>query len=297
MGTAITPRQAAVNHAFIRFAREVVTHTFVKKEGNGTYDYHAQGYKIRVVKDAGFPTNVPVTIFFQDNIEVASGHLNLIDQCDAKITQQLGDHLLSIADVVQGMLDRGEFAAHGGPRDKSSLVEIMFDANFKSVLTKFNRMIISPARRENPAGKYQWPLNDYTIEVEFPESVAKDFTPFTIFLTERTPLARGMFNTNSGEVTDLVCGQSDHGIGIFEALCRMVDTWEPMPQAWETAQLSEPPMILTNMADINDEWIEWFRKDNPGTSYAKAVHAALAQIDLEMKNCKKILDKYAITRY
>lgn len=82
-----------------------------------------------------------------------------------------------------------------------------------------------------------------------------------------------------------------------DATSKMVDTNELMSESRGVVQSPEPPMILTNMADINDEWIEWFRKDNPGTSYAKAVHSALAQIDLEVKNYKKILDKYSINRY
>lgn len=297
MSIATTALQNLITDAFVRFARDVVTQTFAN-EGQGTYNYHAQKYKISVVKDAGFPGVVPIKIFFQGNLEVASGQLSLIDRCEAKITSQLGDHLSTISATLHGMLDRGEFnGIHGYTREKTTPVDGMFDTAFKNVLTKFNRMIISPARGDNPAGKYQWPLNDYTLEVEFPDSSEKDFIPFTIFRIERAPLARGMFNTSSWEVTDLVCDQSNHGIGIFDALSRMVDTWEPMPQAWETAQLSEPPMILTNMADINDEWVDWFRKENPGTSYAKAIHTALTHLTAESRKLKAIVDKYAINRY
>lgn len=292
MGTTLTAGQAAINQAFVRFAREVVTHTFVKKEGNGTYDYHAQGYKIRIVKDAGFPGDVPVTIFFQDSIEVASGHLCLADQCDAKITPQLGDHLSSIASVLTGMLDRGEFAAHGGPQDKNSLVESMFDASFKSMLTKFNRLIVSPARQAHPPGKYQWPMGNYTLEVDFPESSEMACVPFTVFLTESGSLARGTFNTTTWDVTDIVCGQSLHAIGIFDAVSRMVDTNESMSPSWETSRATEPQMLLNNIADINDEWVDWFRKENPGTSYAKAVNAALTYMNTEVKKFKAIIDKY-----
>jgi hypothetical protein len=56
-------------------------------------------------------------------------------------------------------------------------------------------------------------------------------------------------------------------------------------------------MLLTNMTDINDEWIEWYRQENPGTSYAKAIHTALAQMTEEYRKLKAVVDKYSINRY
>jgi len=286
--------QNLITDAFVRFARDVVTQTFAKEE-QGTYNYHAQKYKISVVKDAGFPNDVPIKIFFQSNLEVANGRLSLVDRCSAKITSQVGDHLSTISATLHGMLDRGEFdGIHGYTREKMAPVDGMLDTFFKTVLTKFNRMIVSPAQQAHPAGKYQWPLGDYTLEVDFPESKDVILIPFTIFLAKSGSLARGIFNTSTWEVDGLVCGQSIHAIEIYDSLSRMVETNEPMSAAYEEAQLSEPPMvsITNNTPDISDEWVQWFRECNPGASYAKAVHVAITHMNAEARKLKTITDRY-----
>lgn len=166
--------------------------------------------------------------------------------------------------------------------------------NLINALTKFNRMIVSPAQQAHPAGKYQWPLGDYTLEVDFPESKDTILIPFTIFLGKSGSLARGWFNTSTWEVVDLVCGQSIDAIGIYDSLSRMLETNEPMSVAYEEAQLPEPPMVLitNNTPDISDEWVQWFRERNPGTSYAKAVHVALTHMNAEARKLKTITDRY-----
>lgn len=299
MGIATTALQNLITHAFLRFARDVVARTLAKGE-QGTYNYHAQEYTISVVKDAGFPNNVPIKIFFQDNLEVASGHLGLLDRCSAKITSELGDHLSMISATLNGMLDRGEFdGIYGYTREKTAPLDAMLDAGFKNALTKFNRMIVSPAQQAHPAGKYQWPLGDYTLEVDFPESKDVNLIPFTIFLAESGSLARGGFNTSTWEIVDLVCGQSIHAIGIYDSLSRMLETKFHTFGMDSEEQLSEPPMVLitNNTPDISDEWVKWFCERNPGTSYAKAIHAALTHLTTEARKLKAIVDKYAINRY
>ena len=298
MSTAPTAVQTLINQAFVRFARDVVTHTFVKKEGHGTYDYHAQGYKIRIVKDDGFPVDVPVTIFFQDSIEVASGRLNLIDQCEAKITSQLGDHLSTIAAILHGMLDRGEFTV-GKP--SVGVAEVMYRATFKDLLQKFNRLIVAPAYKQLPSGEYQWPIGEYTLAVILPESPKTTVIPFTIFINKSTTFSRGYFDMTSFEVTELICPPVGHAETILLPLSELVrvnDT-EEMSPAWEASQAEEPPMVLitNNTPDISDEWVTWFCKRNPGTSYAKAIHAALTHLTTEARKLKAIVDKYSINRY
>lgn len=293
-----TTLQTTINDAFVRFGREVVTRTYAK-EGQGTYDYPAQDYVIRVViGDLKFLSDVSVKVFFRGDLEVITGKLSFVPPYSAKV-EPVGvpTYLSAFAGILHGMLDRGEFAFNGLALDNREPTEKMFDVEFKNTLEKFNRVIVSPARQDNPPGKYQWPVGEYTLEVDFPVSSVKDFIPFTIFRDGSGSLGGGEFNTFDRSVTNLVFPRPNHVVAFLDALSRMVDDGEPMSKAWELARAVEPPMILTNMADINDEWVEWFRKDNPGTSYAKAVHAALAQIDLEMKSYKKILDKYAINRY
>lgn len=174
----------------------------------------------------------------------------------------------------------------------------MYQATFKNMLDQVNRLLVKPARAEQPAGKYQWPLGDFTLEVGFSDDPADAIVPFTISHFESGRVCRGWFDVKALKISELDYPSPTNLAYLCLSITAMLqDVKEPTVDLVAHPYGVEPPMILTNMADINDEWIGWFRKDNPGTSYAKAVHAALARIDLEMKNYKKIIDKYAITRY
>lgn len=297
MNTKSTTPQTDINEVFLRLAREVIIRTF-QKQGPGTYDYHAHNYKISVVNDNGFPNDVPVKIFFENKLEVAKGSINF-QLSVAKISALTDNHhLLALAGILQGMLDRGEFT-EGKP--SVGVTEVMYQATFKDLLQKFNRLIVVPAYKQLPGGEYQWPIGEYTLAVILPESPKTTVIPFTIFINKATTFSRGYFDMNSFEVTELICPPLGHAETILLPLSELVRTndTEEMSPAWEASQAEEPPMVLitNNTPDISDEWVTWFCKRNPGTSYAKAIHAALTHLTTEARKLKAIVDKYSINRY
>lgn len=300
MSNAITACQVAVNIAFDRFGQHVVYPTY-KKNGKGLYEFPVKDYVISVLIDDGFPDNVGVRVLFGNKLEVASGHFNFNSSFKATVTEHSTvHHLPALADQLTGMFDRGEFATHGHALDKQTPVDGMFArAAYANILGTFNRSIVSPARQNNPPGKYQWPVGEYTLEVDFPESSVIDVIPFTIFRDKSGSLGGGGFNTFNWTATNLVLPPPNHVMMFLDALSKMVDTNEPMSEAWEAAQVEEPPMVLitNNTPDISDEWVTWFCKRNPGTSYAKAIHAALTHLTTEARKLKAIVDKYSINRY
>lgn len=299
MSTAITAQQVAVNIAFDRFAQHVVYPTY-KKDGKGLYDFPVKNYVISVNIDAGFPDNVGLKILFGDKLEVASGQINFNNSLKATVKEHsTTHHLFTLADHLTGMLDRGEFAAYGNGLDKNTPEDGMFVATYKNLVEKFNRAIVSPARQNNPPGKYQWSVGEYTLEVDFPESSVIDVIPFTIFRDKSGSLGGGGFNTADWSATNLVLPPPNHVMMFLDALSRMVGDGEPMSPAWEESQVEEPPMVLitNNTPDISDEWVNWFCKRNPGTSYAKAIHVALTHLTTEARKIKVIVDKYSINRY
>lgn len=298
MSIAITACQVAVNIAFDRFAQHVVWPTY-NKNGKGLYEFPVKEYVISVNIDEGFPDNVGLKILFGNKLEVASGHINFNGSFKATVTEHTTvHHLPALADHLTGMLDRGEF-------DEASpsvgVTEVMYQATFKDLLQKFNRLIVVPAYKQLPSGEYQWPIGEYTLAVILPESPKTTVIPFTIFINKSTTLSRGYFDTGSFEVTELICPPLGHAETILFPLSELVKTndTEEMSPAWEASQVEEPPMVLitNNTPDISDEWVTWFCKRNPGTSYAKAIHAALTHLSTEARKLKAIVDKYSINRY
>lgn len=165
---------------------------------------------------------------------------------------------------------------------------------FQDLMEQFNRVVIAPTRAEHGPGTYQWPLDGYTLEVVFPEKAGDWLVPFRFFIGSTGPLALGCFDTQMLAVPGFEHPPLEHLRNLTSALSMiLMNRSGPVPL--DSTDLGpEPAMILTNMNDINDEWVEWYRRENPGTSYSKAVHAALTHMNSEVKKFKIIIEKYSI---
>lgn len=294
MGTAVTALHAALQELLNRFAKDVVSSMY-KKGAIGAFEWPIQDFTIRIdIIDGGPPNRVPFVLLHDGILTEYNGTFEILESPVATFSGWSSSGLITeFLNSLSVMFVRGELGEIA-PKAQYNLKPEDVGA-FKTLLEKFNRTVLSPARQAHPSGKYQWPLGDYTLEVDFPESVEVATIPFTIFRDKSGSLSRGLFNTNTWEVTDLVCPQLEHVSNIFFSLSPMVVTSEPMSGSQETRAGTEPPMIVitNNTPDISDEWVKWFCERNPGTSYAKAIHAAITHMNAEARKLKTITDRYA----
>lgn len=176
----------------------------------------------------------------------------------------------------------------------SAIMTQALQTTFQDLMEQFNRVVVAPARAEQGPGKYQWSLDTYTLEVVFPEKLADYLVPFRIFIGNTGPLALGAFDTHTLVVPGFQHPAMEH-LRVLTTAMSMILTERSGSVPLDSTDLGpEPAMILTNMNDINDEWVEWYRRENPGTSYSKAVHAALTHMNSEVKKFKIIIEKYSI---
>lgn len=263
------------------------------QRGHGIHDVYFDKFMLRITFP-NFPgaSIAPLNIFYEQTV-LATGRFDLSypDVVNLEAYPSLKDGNRFNELLTKYLLELPVMSTDVVGND-------ILKVDFKGILQQVNLYLVAPTRGTQPPGNYQWPVGDFLLDVRFPNNPNDPAVPLALLRDGDKRIASCLLDTAAHSVHDIEYPSVDDMIFLGLHLKELLGGVESYRDKDITRiQEPEPPMILTNMADINDEWIEWFRKDNPGTSYAKAVHAALAQIDLEVKNRKKILDKYAITRY
>jgi hypothetical protein len=168
-----------------------------------------------------------------------------------------------------------------------SVPKDIWQATFKELLEKFNERFVVPAHTEQPQGVYQWPLGSHTLEVVFHDNQQPYVVPFTIFKSKTEVLGQGCFDTQLKVVCSIVYPDVKYLTELCTSLGMMVQqTSDDRTHGFELY----PPLIAKD--DINDSWVEKYRQDHPGTSYASAVSAAVKEIKQTATVLQRILDKH-----
>lgn len=174
---------------------------------------------------------------------------------------------------------------------------------FQETLNSFGQRVIPQTYKAVTAGTYEWPIGtEYAIRVVFPDPSdlpTPTAAPFT--LTCKTSMVGvGHFDLRSSGEAHINEMPSNHHINEMVHDIKIMlarDEIRPLneagqPQSENQYHHAAPAMLMNDFTDLNDEWVEWYRKQNVGASYAKAVHVGLGLIRQESKKLRSLVDKY-----
>lgn len=281
----------ALQEALGKFAREVLIHTYATT-GRGVYEWAIENYLIRVVLPDEVGTkasheSIPFTLLYGGN-SIGVGYFNIKEAPYATISELPRDEFLSeLSSLLTRHVAAGKFI---NPQEI-----------FKGRMSSFVGRFIAAFCNQMGTGTYEFPLRGYVLRVISNDRGEFGRSPFFI-INDRTEVCAGSFRvTNPTEMDFNTLPPERIAVELNQILLQFFATAIPAEkesalstESQPMAPTAEPEMLLNNMNDINDHWIEWYRAENPGTSYSKAVHAALTHINGEAKKFRIIIEKYSL---